>query len=144
MKRVFVVCTLLLLAACENAILNSIAVSDEPFWLNLGESKVLPPDNIQIGFRQVLSDSRCPLDASVVCVWPGRAEIRLWLRKQQSDSTFVNLSIAGYITQADTCCHLSTDTLGYRITLLQLDFISRAHSYSLADYKALLKAAKVR
>lgn len=118
MKWIFVL-GLLFIAACDSSITNPVAPLDTPFWLNYGEHRILAPDNVTISFFQVLSDSRCP--TKYRCIIPGSAEIRLALSCKKFRSASMQVSIPGYVAQADTCCHLPIDTLGYRITMLQLE-----------------------
>ncbi len=148
MKQVLAVSMLLLLlVACEsqreNPMLSEKEISkftseEENFWLKVGESKTLSPDNTQIGFQQVVSDSRCPRE--VICVWAGRGDIRLWLKPQLGDSAFADIFISGTTSAADTCCHESTTALGYKITLLQLEPYPETTPAS--DYRALLKVTR--
>lgn len=148
MKQVLVVCMLsLLLVACEsqreNPILSEkeiskLASSEETFWLKVGESKTLAPENTQVGFQLVVTDSRCPRE--VTCVWEGRGDIRLWLKPQLGDSAFADIFISGITSAADTCCHESTTALGYKIKLLQLD--PYPETMPASEYRALLKVTK--
>lgn len=141
MKWIFVL-ALLFVAACDSTITNPVAPLDTPFWLNYGEHRILAPDNVTIGFQKVLQDSRCGLKC--ICIWPGRSDILIWLKSNEIDSTFVTASIFGYITKKNTCCHLSVDTLGYQITLLQLEpYREASETIQPSKYKALLKISKV-
>ncbi len=129
-----------LLTACD-VILNPVANFDEPFWLRFGESKVLMPDNLRIEFRQLLEESRCASD--VICVWEGRARIGLLLQTP-ADSIQVELLLPGFATQADTLAHQPVDTLGYRMTLMQLDPYPKSDRPTRpSDYKALLKVSRL-
>lgn len=87
--------------------------------LKYGESKMIKPFQLRVGFQEVLSDSRCPMN--VVCVWEGRAEIRLWLIPSKADTVFITSSIFGYVDKTDTLRHTAVDTAGFQITLIQLD-----------------------
>jgi hypothetical protein len=131
--------SLVLFCACEG-ILSPVNL-DEPFFLNFGGSKVLRPDNLRIEFQQVLEESRCPSDA--VCIWAGRARIGLLLQTT-ADSVRLELVIPGFVAQSDTLAHQPVDTIGYRITLLQLD--PYPHSQRQApdsEYRALLKISRL-
>ncbi len=130
----------LLLLACESSVLNSVIQLDEQFWLKFGESKLVQSEQLEIGFDKVFTDSRCPED--VICIWEGAAEIELWLLKSSIDTTFLSVTIPGFIT-AESEHHVSTDTLDYRITLLQLDpYPNTARERKLSDYRALLTISK--
>lgn len=116
--------------------------TDEVFTLKVNESKSLRDGKLTVGFQTVLDDSRCPIDD--FCKWEGRAQIRLRLIKSGLDSVFMNSQILGYVTRVDICCHLSRDTVGYQITLLQLDPYPHVDSIiQFSGYQALLKAAKL-
>ena len=128
--------TPLLLVSCDSSGLNSHAKFDEQFWLKFGENKFLQSEQLEIGFDELLGDSRCGED--VVCIWAGVARIKLWVFKPANDTTFVTSEIAGYMT-AKSEHHVSADTLGYRITLLQLDpYPNTSRQRRLSDYEALL------
>ncbi len=137
MKKVALL-ALVLFCACEG-ILSPVNL-DEPFFLNFGE-KVLTPDNLCIEFQQVLEESRCPSDA--ICVWAGRARIGLLLQTA-ADSVQVELAIPGFVAQSDTLAHQPVDTIGYRITLLQLDPYPQSDRQPRdSDYRALLKISRL-
>ena len=139
MKRILFL-FILIFVSCKTTNQSTNDVSPEQtngdqLWLKIGEKKVLEPDGLEVSFRQLLEDSRCPKD--VVCVWEGRAEIQLWLIKEGPDSIFVNVSIPQYPRSP-------IDVLGYRITLLQLDPYPRTDiTYQPSDYKALLDVLKL-
>jgi hypothetical protein len=126
----------------HNLVAPVAAVIDEPFWLKLGEEKLMPPEDLVINFDQLITDFRCPL--GVVCVIAGHAEIQLSLWKDNSDSAIIKLIIGVGVTKEDTTAHQFADTLGYRVKLMQLDphpNINKRHN--LSDYKALLKISKL-
>lgn len=130
------------LISCDRSVLNSDAQLDEPFWLLSGDSKFLPSEQLEIGFDKLLTDSRCPENG--ICVWAGEAQVRLWLRKPAAERTFVTATIAGYVTAESTSSHASVDTLGYRITLLQLDpYPNTNRERREADYRALFNVESV-
>ncbi len=132
---------LLLLFACGDSILNPIVTLDEPFQLKYGQFKILQPDNLVVTFEQLIGDSRCPI--GVVCFIAGNAEILLLLQKGNSDPTTIHLKIGVQVTKKDTLVQQFVDTLGYRITLMELD----PHPYmdkhfSKSSYTALIKIQK--
>jgi len=55
--------------------------------LEYGQSITLLPDNIEIRFDSVVSESRCPV--SVDCIWAGTAEVKLRLKQGQVEETIV-------------------------------------------------------
>ena len=133
---------LLLLLSCETDVLEPKPVGEAPFSLRHGETAVVRPSGALIRFDELLDDSRCPLDLE--CFWEGKADLRMWLRTPAADEIILQLSIYGYVTSADTARQLSVDTLGYRITLLQLDpYSQRASCSAVGEYVALLKVSSL-
>ena len=142
MRKMLFLIVLTIVSCSDHKIVNQGQPTEEPFTLKVGQSIVLKPDNLEVGFWGVINDSRCPINA--LCVWQGLAEIDLWLLPPSSDSVFVKSYIYGYVTQNDTTAHVSTDTLDYRITLLQLNPYPGSDSTAQsADYEALLLVSKL-
>ncbi|MFA4837932.1 MAG: hypothetical protein WC703_00470 [Candidatus Neomarinimicrobiota bacterium] len=92
---------------------------DEIVELKLGERKIGQPSGLEVGFEKVISDSRCPIN--IMCSWPGRARIEVILKKSFRETALVILQIPAYVSLADSLGHVAVDTLGYRLSLLQLD-----------------------
>jgi hypothetical protein len=129
---------LFLLLSCETDVIEPKAVGGDPFSLRHGETAVVHPSGALIRFDELLGDSRCPL--YLECFWEGRADLKMWFRTPAADEISLQLSIYGYVSLADIARQLSVDTLGYRITLLQLDPYPRWPSGAAAEeYVALLK-----
>ena len=137
MKKINILLISLLLVSCEdNNIISQVAVLDEPFQLKLGQAKILHSENLIVGFSELVKDSRCPED--VDCFLEGEAEIELWLLKSGQDTTFLSITIPGFVA-AESKRQVSTDTLGYRIMLQQLDpYPNTSRQRRLFDYEALL------
>ena len=133
-KRLIFVLPLLLCVSCVGRRLVNLPQSGEStFTLKVKERVTLMPDGLEVGFRQVVSDSRCP--RSVQCPWAGEGTIRLWLLEPGADSVFVELST----TQAKS----SADTLGFRIDLSELDpYPESPGRIPLSQYEARLKASR--
>jgi len=91
---------------------------DESFQLAYGARHQLR-GGVEIGFRNVLLDCRCPSDA--VCVWQGVADIQLWLREQHSDSELVEVCIPGLFWRSDSTRLVPVVARGYAIRLVKLD-----------------------
>ncbi|MCK4632261.1 MAG: hypothetical protein KAT79_03260 [candidate division Zixibacteria bacterium] len=89
------------------------------FEIEEGNSAVIESDSLEIGFARVVADSRCP--ANVVCIWQGEATIELWIDGPGFDLTTISVSIEGLIGNLRTPNDRSVDTLGYLITLVNLD-----------------------
>lgn len=85
---------------------------DQPFTLRVGEAARIANGDLDLFFRRVAADSRCP--AGVQCVWAGEAVVALEGRilKAPPESFDVKLS-------ADSPVPAVFD--GYRIRLTKLD-----------------------
>ena len=116
MKRLLVI-LLILWSACEEE--PPQVLYGEPFELAYGESALVGPDKIGVEFETVLEEGRCPSD--VRCFWEGYAKIRFGLSGILKQKVPVEPIIYGYVAQENTVRHVPLDTLGYRITLMQLD-----------------------
>ncbi len=90
-----------------------------PVTLKYGQSAIIQSENVELKFESVIYDSRCPPNA--YCFWGGMAEIRLRLIKLPVDTHFVTLPILLGVYKNDPDSHMPIDTLGFHITLLQLD-----------------------
>jgi hypothetical protein len=120
MKNIWFLIIFLLVASCQKAPSEvSDQIINKSFKLGIGESVTIKPDNVQIGFDTVISDSRCPI--GVVCLWEGESQIKISLIKSRTTIIYGEIPIRGYVTAKDTCCHKYIDLDGYRITLMQLD-----------------------
>ena len=65
--------------ACDSPTEPKAARFDQSFTLAPGAAAVFDTENLQVGFDQVLSDSRCPRGAQ--CIVAGEATVRVWLSK---------------------------------------------------------------
>ena len=52
--------------------------------LAIHQSKYYSDADLTIGFRSVLSDSRCPTE--VICVWEGNGKVDLWIKRTSLDT----------------------------------------------------------
>jgi len=68
---------LLLASACSHAPTTPSAPIGTPFRIGVGQTVRLQSAGVELGFDEVLEDSRCPAD--VVCVWAGTAKLKAWL-----------------------------------------------------------------
>ena len=103
---------LLFVSACHDRLASpSIPVPSE-FTLATGQHVTIAPDQVEIGFRKVDGDSRCP--TNVVCFWEGAAGVQLWLKPATRQTTLVGIEVRGHGSG-------TTDALGYRITAVKLD-----------------------
>lgn len=77
--RALVPC-LILAAGCATSSDNAIQASlDTDFQLGLGQSALIAGANLEIGFVDVISDSRCPKGEQ--CFSAGDAAVRIWLQE---------------------------------------------------------------
>ena len=111
MKRLLIVCSLVWLS-CEEV--PPDVLYGEPFELAYGESALVGEKAIEVGFQSVITDFRCPI--GVICNWEGIAAIQLYLLHVDRDSVFLPASTGRYLSYRNP-----KDTLGYRITLVQLN-----------------------
>ena len=74
--RLRAVALLLIAAACSHAPTAPSAPIGTPFKIGVGQTVRLQ-SGLELGFDEVLEDSRCPADA--VCVWAGTAKLKAWL-----------------------------------------------------------------
>jgi hypothetical protein len=126
MQRIVVCFILAFVSACETPTAPQVAFR-EPFRLPINQSRFLEPD-LTVTFSKLVSDGRCPDNPAIRCVWEGLAEIQLQIKQSseransgQAFDTVLNLKIPGFVSQDDSTRHTTSDTLGFRFTLLQLD-----------------------
>jgi hypothetical protein len=150
MKNIWFILLFIIAASCEKAPLTTSDTGDnsdihlnQPFQLKVGENIKLIPDNLTVGLKTVLSDSRCPI--GVVCFWEGEADINIWLLKNRIDTIHGILKIRGYIGIRDSLHDRYIDTIGYRIKLMQLDpYPQYPIPNDFSKYKATLLVSKLR
>lgn len=119
---------LLLITCLTSLYIMSISCDDDtsvtppvsyPVTLQYGQSTVLQSESVELKFEAIIQDSRCPPDA--YCIWGGMSEIQLRLIKLPADTHFVALPILLGVYKNDSDSHMPVDTLGFHITLLQLE-----------------------
>ena len=111
------------------------------FTIKYGEVQNINYLNLQVGFRDVDEDSRCP--QNVVCNWEGAAKLSLWIKAAGKDTINIIAPIHGYVSSADTLRHIYFDTLGYNISVLQLDpYPIAGTTFQKQNYTALIKLLK--
>ena len=102
MKHVIALIAAIAAAGCFNSPTGPDVVAGKPFELKAGAVSVLP-DSTRLTFREVQSDSRCPMDA--ICVWAGDATVAITLtpskgsaesRELHTQPTGSQISFAGY------------------------------------------------
>lgn len=141
MKSLLII-LLMLWPSCEEEP-DPTGALDESVVLAYGESKRVGPDSLEIGFDRAINESRCGLEPEVACIWAGRAIIGLWLYGLAPDTVRLEIGIGGYVFMEDTLAHEHGDTLGYRLTLLQLDPYPSIDVEQPVDYVAHLRLSKL-
>jgi len=91
----------------------------EQFVLGVGESQVVGPEDVEIGFHSLLFDWRCPLDDR--CFVAGRARIQVWFHVPGQDTVYLEPLIEAYVFGADEGAHKRVYTRRHSIVLRQLD-----------------------
>jgi len=115
---------------------------DEVVVLKYGESKKGTLSRISIGYNRTISDSRCPTDLK--CYWEGMAEIEIWLQPENEAIHFLTLPIYGYVSRMDTLRHITVDTLGYALALLELNpYPAYEKAFSEGEYEAVIYLSKI-
>lgn len=86
---------LALLAACSSAAEPAVfaAAPDlgEPFTLRVGEAARIDAAGLSLRFISVPSDSRCPSNALILCVWEGDAAVAIELAPLEGDAALDTL-----------------------------------------------------
>ena len=67
------------IVSCSSPNGPTAAALDQAFQLTAGGSATISSENLQVGFDQVPSDSRCPRGTQ--CIVAGNATARVWLSK---------------------------------------------------------------
>ncbi|MBM4176352.1 MAG: hypothetical protein FJ213_09295 [Ignavibacteria bacterium] len=142
MKKFMLLFPLLVFSCSEDSSVDSSSTLLEEVWLKYKQTISIGAEPIYLTFNEVLSESRCP--SNVVCVWQGEANLEFKLFTPSMYERKFNLKIEGFVGRADTVAHKYIDTLGYRITLMQLDPYPHTDSTrQIADYSALMKIKKL-
>jgi hypothetical protein len=95
MPRFVYPCVVMILVGCQSTGPTVLLSTDLPaeFSLRHGHEIVIGDEPLRLAFRDVLQDSRCPLD--VVCVWEGNGEVGfgIALGTGAEQSTVLNTSL---------------------------------------------------
>jgi hypothetical protein len=102
---------LALIPACRDRVANPTVPIPSDFTLAVGQHVTVQPDNVEIGFRKVQSDSRCP--TNVMCFWEGEADVQLTLTDAIGQTQQVGISVRGHGSG-------TAEAMGYRITAVRL------------------------
>ena len=91
---VLAVLALALVPACRDRVANPTVPIPSDFRLAVGQHVTVQPDNVEIGFREVQGDSRCP--TNVRCFWQGEAGVQLTLTNASHQTQQVGISVEGH------------------------------------------------
>jgi hypothetical protein len=86
MKAVIALCSVVLMAACDQTPTGPTVPIDSDFVLVPGESAVIAGADISIRFLGVEGDSRCPADA--FCIQGGDARVRVEVTSARGRRTY--------------------------------------------------------
>lgn len=106
------------------------AVLGLPFPVQIGHTVEIASEKLAITFRQVMEDSRCPVD--VQCFWAGQAVIEVEVAEHGKSLGSFRLTLG----QDASAAQVSVS--GYRITFVGLDPIPDTRNPSPPDYVATL------
>lgn len=138
--------------SCEKESSNNNSLLGEPFQIKLNETFSItqtksdannPDSTINVSFKKVLSDSRCPMDICYLC-YGSSASIQLFL-SHKADTATLTLTILGCREEyeCDDNLFYRVDTLGYRFCLLRLDLYPNGNPINLSNYSAKLNISKL-
>jgi hypothetical protein len=114
MLALFLVAFALAVASCRKPITVAL---DTPFRLEVGRAARVAKSDLDLYFRRVQSDSRCP--ANVTCITAGEAIVVLEGRILEGPVEPFEVGLPGGAVQQDSIPKRAYD--GYRIQLLKLD-----------------------
>jgi hypothetical protein len=109
---ILAVLALALVPACRDRVANPTVPIPSDFRLAVGQHVTVQPDNVEISFREVQGDSRCP--TNVRCFWQGEAGVQLTLTNAIHQTQRVGISVEGHGSG-------TAEAMGYRITAVRLD-----------------------
>jgi hypothetical protein len=109
---VLAVLALALVPACRDRVASPTVPIPSDFRLAVGQHVTVQPDNVEIAFREVQGDSRCP--TNVMCFWEGAAGVQLTLTNAIHQTQQVGISVEGHGSG-------TAEAMGYRITAARLD-----------------------
>lgn len=101
MSKIFLFFLIFITLSCNSENINeTLKDKNVTFSLKYQKMKYIESIKLQIGFEDVLEDSRCPFGA--VCLWEGVAKIKLWLKENNRDTLRIISTISGIIPGQDS------------------------------------------
>lgn len=129
LRKLGLAALLLSASACSHVATGPSAPLGSPFRVGVGQSVRVESADFELGFDEVLEDSRCPADA--ICVWPGTARLKAWLRAKGEPRREIELKtfpraplpIDGYTVEVQALepfpySNVRIDPRGYVATLI--------------------------
>jgi hypothetical protein len=83
MKKFILLAIVTLILGCQNTVIPHQPILGEEFDIKMGQEIIFPEQNINLQFKAVPEDSRCPKGVS--CVWAGNAKIAILFNKQEEN-----------------------------------------------------------
>ena len=109
---VLAVLAVALVPACRDRVADPSVPNPSDFTLAVHQHVTVQPDNLDIAFREVQGDSRCP--TNLMCFWQGEAGVQLTLTNATHQTQRVRMSVEGHGPG-------TAEAMGYRITAVRLD-----------------------
>ncbi len=129
---------LLILGGCNSQPVES--PPSEMVILDYGQSVTLPDSGTKITFDSILVESRCPIDALILCIWEGLATIQVSVERPGEGKAQGNLTIAGFVDLDGENPYPYGIIDGYKIGLRQLlPYPNIDSAVTPASYKAWLE-----
>jgi hypothetical protein len=134
-KVVAVVTALLAVNGAAGAISEPREIElGKSFDLALAESATIEAEALQIGFDDVVADSRCPKGER--CVWEGDATVRVWLQKASATKEARDLHTS---TEQESVVSYE----GYQVRLLRLaPYPVSGRAIARHDYRATFEVTR--
>lgn len=105
---------------------------DKSFELKINQNAKIEPAGMDVAFKRVLEDSRCP--TSVVCVWEGRAVVELELKRDGATILDTLATKSSVPNPPD-----STFVFGHKVKLLEVNpYPKTPNSINEKDYSVRL------
>lgn len=110
--------------------------------MSVGQSSLVPGENLEIGFSEVTSDSRCPMNAD--CFWPGIGQVNLWVLQPGTDTVFVKPGIIGTTNVQKEGDHVPAHAFGYQFAVMGLTpYPPSQHPIAQSAYQTRIRVRKV-
>lgn len=107
---------------------------EESFDLRVGQSAIVGPEALEVGFETVSADSRCA--KGEICVWEGDAIVRIRLQQHGGSQESLELHTAAMGPR-------SANFLGYGVSLIALDPVPvSGRTIAPQEYVVTLKVRK--